>query len=82
MGHSIDKMEFVFYVKDNGVGFDRKGSEKLFGIFQRLHSVEEYEGTGIGLATVRKIMQKHGGRTWIEGKMDQGATVYFTLPFM
>lgn len=82
VGHTIDKMEFVFYVKDNGVGFDRKGSEKLFGIFQRLHSVEEYEGTGIGLATVRKIMQKHGGRTWIEGKMDQGATVYFTLPFM
>jgi len=82
VGHTIDKEEIVFYIKDNGVGFDMESSGKLFGIFQRLHSLDEYEGTGIGLATVRKIMQRHGGRTWIEGKMNHGATVYFTLPLI
>lgn len=82
VGHTIAKEEIVFYINDNGVGFDMGSSGKLFGIFQRLHSLDEYEGTGIGLATVRKIIQKHGGRTWIEGKPDQGATVYFTLPII
>jgi len=72
--------EYIFYVEDNGVGIDMEFSGKLFGIFQRLHSQEEFEGNGIGLATVRKIVQKHGGRTWIEGKVDEGTTIYFTLP--
>jgi PAS domain S-box-containing protein len=80
VGHFIDKGEIVLYINDNGVGFDMELSGKLFGIFQRIHSSDEFEGTGIGLATVRKIMQKHGGRTWIKGKPDQGATVYFALP--
>lgn len=80
VGYTIEKDEAVFSIKDNGVGFDAESAGKLFGIFQRLHSLDEFEGTGIGLATVRKIIQKHGGRTWIEGKRDQGATVFFTLP--
>lgn len=80
VGYAIDKNEVIFSISDNGIGFDMEQAGKLFGIFQRLHSVDEYEGTGIGLATVRKIIQKHGGRTWIEGKPNQGATVYFTLP--
>lgn len=82
VGHTIDKEEVVVYINDNGVGFDMESSGKLFGIFQRLHSLEDYEGTGIGLATVRKIMQKHEGRSWIEGKPDHGATVYFTMPII
>lgn len=81
MGYTVEKDEVTVLINDNGVGFDSESSGKLFGIFQRLHPPEEYEGTGIGLATVRKIMQKHGGRAWIEGKPDQGATVYFTLPW-
>lgn len=80
--HVIVKKEIIFSVSDNGVGFNMEFSGKLFGIFQRLHAIDEFEGTGIGLATVRKIMQRHEGRTWIEGKPDQGATVYFTLPMI
>jgi two-component system sensor histidine kinase/response regulator len=72
--------EYIFYVKDNGVGIDMEFSGKLFRMFQRLHSPEEFEGNGIGLAAVRKIIQRHGGKTWIEGKVNEGATVYFTLP--
>lgn len=72
--------EYIFYVKDNGVGFNKEYSKKLFNIFQRLHGEEEFEGSGIGLATVKKIVQKHGGKAWIEGKINEGATVYFTLP--
>jgi len=72
--------EYIFYVRDNGVGIDMEFSGKLFGIFQRLHSSDEFEGNGIGLATVRKIIQNHGGKTWIEGKVNEGTTVYFTLP--
>lgn len=73
--------EYVFYVKDNGVGIDMEFSKKLFRIFQRLHSQDDFEGSGIGLATVRKIIERHGGKTWIEGRVNEGATVYFTLPF-
>ena len=71
--------EYIFYVKDNGVGIDMEFSGKLFEIFQRLHSQDEFDGNGIGLATVRKIIQKHGGRAWIEGKVNEGTTIYFTL---
>lgn len=80
IGGKIEDGRAIYHIRDNGVGFDQKYAERLFGVFQRLHSEDEFEGRGIGLAVVQRVANRHNGKTWAEGRLGEGATVYLSLP--
>jgi light-regulated signal transduction histidine kinase (bacteriophytochrome) len=80
IGEKLSGDEITFFIKDNGVGFDMKYSEKLFAVFHRLHGSDVFEGTGVGLSIVKRLVTKHGGQVWAEAEKGVGATFYFTIP--
>ena len=80
IGSNVDGNRVTYFIRDNGVGFDMKYADKLFGVFQRLHKVQEFEGTGVGLALAHRIVSRHGGKIWAEASLNQGATFFFFIP--